>query len=375
LKNSEKIHIIFVYEVDYILPSSRILVSVRSRLSKGWVTVTNDKRTSQIAHMLGKTLEEDIVSLTGAILIPRGTCITIDHVNKVLNHSWYAMSDEENVELSRTVENAVQELDQIFDFARRKNEIPLQKVYQDILPAVLKVTSYPYIGKLLLGLGKLDNYTVAHSLAVSVLSTMIGRWLGLAEDKLVSLTIASTLHDIGKMKIPIGILNKPGKLSEVEFSYIKKHTIFGYELIQATPGTDYEHALVALEHHERMDGSGYPHGKIGAHISYFARIIAIADVFHAMGSKRVYRGPKPVYEVLDEMANGIFGEFDPTVLSVFLQRYMENLIGVQVLLSNGKNAVIRMVHRGTPLRPLVEHNGEFIDLAENHNIQILNLIF
>lgn len=93
------------------------------------------------------------------------------------------------------------------------------------------------------------------------------------------------------MKIPLEILNKPGRLTDEEYAIMKKHTIWGYELIKETVGTTKRQALVALQHHERMDGSGYPFGLQRAQIDPFSRIVAGADVFHAMSSRRVYRHP------------------------------------------------------------------------------------
>ncbi len=324
----------------------------------------------KIYNLVGKVLEEDLISTGGAVLLPRGTEVTISHVNKVLNHNLYAPPRAKNSNIPQVIEGAISELDSIFAYTRKKNVVPIKQVYRDVLPTIMKVTSYPFVSDLLASLGTTDDYTVTHSLAVSMLSTMLGRWLGLNEEQLVDLSISSTLHDIGKVKIPIEILNKPSKLSPEEFIFMKKHTIFGYEMIRATEGTKLEQALAALEHHERLDGRGYPFGIGKDRISYFAKIVAIADVFHAMGSSRVYHGPKPTYQILSEMWNGVFGAHDPKILQIFLRRYMENLIGARVLLSSGKKATIRLIHPEAPMHPLLETEDGFIDLNQHFDIQI-----
>ncbi len=324
--------------------------------------------------LLGKVLEEDILSASGVTLLPSGTKVTLAHIHKVLNHQLLADPRTKPVDVVKDLEHAVIQLQGIFDYVRARHQIEFEEVYNEIVPTVLEVSSYPYVHELLALLDNEDDYTATHSFAVSILATMLGRWLGLDEEQLLDITIASALHDIGKSQIPLEILNKPGELTQEEFEVMKQHTLLGYELIQKTAGTTKAHALAALQHHERMDGSGYPAGIVGAEISFYARIIGIADVFHAMGSTRVYHGPNPAYKILDDMSSGVFGKFDPVMMRLFLQRYMEYLIGARVYLSTGKSGTIRMIHTDNPTRPLIQTDDGFVDLSKTWDVNIEKIL-
>src|SRR5690606_23577733 len=134
-----------------------------------------------------------------------------------------------------------------------------------------------------------DDYTYRHNIAVGALANLIGNWMNLDHQALMQLTTAALLHDVGKVLISESILNKPGKLTDEEYAIMKKHTIYGYEILNDTVGISHRQALVALQHHERMNGSGYPMGIKRDNIDLFSRIVAVADIFHAMTSNRVYR--------------------------------------------------------------------------------------
>lgn len=324
--------------------------------------------------LIGKVLEEHLFNVNGAVLIPKGTVITAEHLNIISKHQLFSKIRVGKTDLLPAIESAVQQLDNIFDQIRSSNSLNLGDVYHIVVPTVIEVSESPYINNLFGLLSNRDDYTTSHCFAVSIISTMIGKWMGLEHERIIELATASALHDVGKARIPLNILNKPEKLSKVEFELMKKHTIFGYELIHRAPKTTEEQALAALQHHERMNGSGYLYGLHGSQISYFARIIAIADVFHAMCSKRAYHSPRPTYQILDEMQKGNFGMFDSTILHVFIQKNMEKLIGAEVKLSNGVNGIIRFINMYEPCRPLVETTTGYIDLLVSRDLQIENIL-
>jgi HD-GYP domain-containing protein (c-di-GMP phosphodiesterase class II) len=162
------------------------------------------------------------------------------------------------------------------------------------------------------------------------------------------------LHDLGKTKIPDSILKKAGRLSAEEYSEMKRHTLLGYEMIGILPGMTEQQALVALQHHEQEDASGYPFGVCGDKISHFSKIIAVADVFHTMVSERVYKKPIPLYQVFQEIYQRAFGLFDPIIVQCFITNVMNRMIGDPVLLSNGRVARIVLLHPDDLINPLVE---------------------
>lgn len=145
-----------------------------------------------------------------------------------------------------------------------------------------------------------DPYTAGHQARVALLSAAIARRLGLSEEHAESIRLGALMHDIGKIGIPAELLSKPGRLEPQEFELIKLHTVYGHDIVKRVEFDDAIHRIV-LEHHERIDGSGYPHGLTGHAISQEARIVAVADVVEAVTSHRPYRPAKGLDAACEEL--------------------------------------------------------------------------
>ncbi len=158
-----------------------------------------------------------------------------------------------------------------------------------------------------------DEYTHGHSFRVAQYSVTIGNKMGLSEKELADLEIAAYMHDLGKIGVPESILGKPGKLSAEEFAQIKMHPVYTDKILQPINLPEFI-VNAAVHHHERLDGSGYPHGLQGDKISPFARIIAVADVFDALTSDRPYRSSMPVETALEELCKLVDRELDRKVV-------------------------------------------------------------
>lgn len=162
-----------------------------------------------------------------------------------------------------------------------------------------------------------DYYTYSHGLNAAVLSAIIGRELGFHENKVKDLTFAALLHDMGKIIIPHNILYKPDKLTAEEYALVKNHAHTGYELIINDMKLPDSIAKGALEHHERWNGRGYPRGLKGKEISEFGQIIAIADVFDALISDKVYRKSVMANDAIRIMLNEESESFNPEIFNKF----------------------------------------------------------
>jgi putative nucleotidyltransferase with HDIG domain len=168
-----------------------------------------------------------------------------------------------------------------------------------------------------------DPYTAGHQQRVSQLATAIARKMGLSKDRIESLKFASLIHDIGKFSIPGEILSKPSKLSETEFALIKEHPKNGYDIIK---GVDFpwEIASIILQHHERLDGSGYPMGLKDKEILLEAKILAVADVVEAMSSHRPYRPALGIDKALEEISMNKGKLYDPEVVDACIKLFKED---------------------------------------------------
>lgn len=167
-----------------------------------------------------------------------------------------------------------------------------------------------------------DEYTYSHTVNVSSICTALGMALGFDDEELKDLALGALLHDVGKMKVPKEILNKPGKLTDEEFTFMKSHPLFGYQIITNEMQLPEKIAVVALQHQEKYGGFGYPNKLKGKEIALFAQVAAIADVYDALVSKRVYKQPIPSSKAIQIMLEDGSKSFNPFMLYKFV--YLAN---------------------------------------------------
>ncbi|WP_260411135.1 HD-GYP domain-containing protein [Cohnella xylanilytica] len=331
--------------------------------------------------LLGKRTKYDIVSDSGLLLVPARAMLDPESIRLLRQHrvhhsDVYTIAGEEPEAESpaESIREASEYSKDLFDRIRASGEIPAREIERELIPIVREASRHPDLFRLFESVKAKDEYTHRHNIGVGVLSAMIGRWMGLDEEELALLALAATLHDVGKVRIPEEILLKPGKLTEEEFAEMKRHAAYGYELLAGTSGLSPRVALVALQHHERTDGSGYPQRLRSSETDPMSRIVAVADVFHAMSSRRPYHEPLPFHEVVARMRHGAFGELDPNVVTVFLNNLIRHLIGRSVKLTDGRWGVVVRINPHDDTRPLVRVNREYIDLSVERHLQIQEII-
>lgn len=213
-----------------------------------------------------------------------------------------------------------------------------------------------------------DSYTFAHSVNVCVLSALIGSAMGLKRNQLEILGVGAVLHDIGKNGIESKLLNKPGRLEPFEYNIFKEHPQRGYELLKKNVSISFLPAHVALQHHEREDGSGYPRGFTSQNIHLFAKIVAVADIYDAITSERVYKKASPPHLAMLELVNGINTKYDKAVVEHFLKVVTPYPIGSVLLLSNGEEVIVTNVSRSECIAKPKSRLGE----DKKYNLYKLN---
>jgi putative nucleotidyltransferase with HDIG domain len=195
----------------------------------------------------------------------------------------------------------------------------------------------------LIGLARLksrDDYTYMHSVAVCALMVSLARQLELGDDQVRQAGMAGLLHDIGKMMIPLEILNKPGKLTNAEFELVKNHPVEGHKMLLGGNGVSDIALDVCLHHHEKMDGSGYPDKLKGQQISLYAKMGAVCDVYDAITSNRPYKNGWEPAESIRKMAEWSTGHFDPEVFQAFVKSIGIYPVGSLVRLESSRLGVI-----------------------------------
>ena len=174
-----------------------------------------------------------------------------------------------------------------------------------------------------------DDETAQHTLRMSHYCRLIAEKLGFDRERCELIRLASQLHDVGKIGIPDAILLKPGKLTDQEFILMKEHALFGFRILtDSTAALLKTGAIIARSHHERYDGNGYPDGTSGEDIAIEARIAAVADVFDALTSKRVYKKPMPIEQAADILRQDSGKHFDPRLVDIFLEN-MDSVLAIR----------------------------------------------
>lgn len=211
-----------------------------------------------------------------------------------------------------------------------------------------------------------DDYTYMHSVAVCALMIALARQLGLDEKQTRSAGMAGLLHDLGKAMIPGEVLNKPGKLTDLEFNIIKQHPALGHRALCEGSGVDDTVLDVCLHHHEKVDGSGYPKGLKAEEISLFAKMGAVCDVYDAITSNRPYKSGWDPAESLRKMAEWAKGHFDERIFQAFVKSLGIYPTGSLVKLSSGRLGVVTEQSTKSLLMPKVK---VFFSTKANARIQ------
>ncbi len=219
-----------------------------------------------------------------------------------------------------------------------------------------------------------DDYLYGHCVDVGVFAIAFGMAMGLSRDDTCILGIGGLLHDYGKTCISDEILEKHGPLTPDEFEQVKKHTSFGYNILRVETKADSRIALMALQHHERPDGRGYPWGIGAEKIHPLASIIAVADVYDALITDRVYRPRIPAHEALRIINAGVGTQFDPKVVEAVNRITVPYYIGSAVKLDNGATGAVLRINSLEPSRPVVWTREGIINLLRERNLNIVAVV-
>lgn len=211
-----------------------------------------------------------------------------------------------------------------------------------------------------------DEYTFKHSVDVATIGMILAKQLNLSKKEIYEIGVSGLLHDIGKTKIPLEILNKPGKLEDSEFAIMKQHSVYGYRMVKDKPEFNNAISLGVLQHHEKINGSGYPLGFDDKKICSYAKILSVADIYDALVTERPY---KAAYSQRDavEMIMSMTSELDMDAMKAFLESMILYPVDSIVTLSNGEKARVVKNNPHYILRPVVVgvETGKVYNLGED----------
>lgn len=214
-----------------------------------------------------------------------------------------------------------------------------------------------------------DDSTYSHCLNVALICHLFAGWMKMNEEDTRMATACGLLHDLGKLLVDQDIIQKPATLTAEEFEEIKKHPLAGYRLLKAHDADD-TICKVALMHHERCDGSGYPSALVDHEIDDFAKMVAIADVYDAMTSNRVYRGPMCPFKVIESFEENGYRKYGTHFLLPFLENIANTYLTSPCRLNDGRTGTIIFINKQKLSRPTVKCGDEYVSLADCPDLYI-----
>jgi len=338
---------------------------------------------------IGKVLARDIYDSEGRLLLPKNILLKPSHMQHLLNLNHkiiYVIEDlvgnhprapKSALELEETLlpvafASAVETIRHLMCEVIEGHIIKRSEVEDTIdliMPEILHTNN---VWHCLDNVRVKDDYTFQHSVSVCVIAVKIGQTLDMPETQLRHLGIAGLLHDVGKAKIPQQILQKPGPLTTAECMEMRKHPLYGSQIVNDISFSDRDIVTAVLQHHEYADGRGYPMQLSAEKIHPYSRIIAVADVFDAITSERYYRPRFPLLQAVEEITRETCGHLDP-IITRRLVRYILNIVpGEKVQLNTGERARVVLANESEPMRPLIQTADRFIDLSQERDISIEN---
>ncbi len=255
------------------------------------------------------------------------------------------------------------------DILNKDKAFDLDELMQPIYDLLQEGQDSSSIFDMLHNLREYDDATYTHCINVALMSNILAQWLKFSPEEKELATQAGLLHDVGKMMIPDSIIKKPSKLTANEYETIKKHPQIGYEVVAELELSNHVKNSV-LMHHERCDGTGYPHGLMGPQIDKYAKLVAIVDVYDAMTSSRYYRNALCPFVAIETFEENGFEKYEPEMIYVFLQNIVETYVTNNVRLSTGNIGEIVMVNRNALSKPIIRVGNNYVDLTQYPGVYI-----
>ncbi|MDK2799992.1 MAG: hypothetical protein PWQ70_1611 [Clostridiales bacterium] len=345
------------------------------------------------------SLAKHIYDADGRILLKKGTCLTRGLIKRILDigiHTIYINDEYSNNEIEDIIKpevrlRAVKGIKDTFEsfskYSKQKNMNTSSVKEKQFLKErdkhieVLGDVSKSIVDEILaskstlinlVDIKTMDSYTYQHCVNVAVLSIILGVEFGFNTKQLVDLCTGALLHDIGKVFIPKEILTKPGKLTDEEYEIIKEHPTKGYQYLDGNRDISAHSKMIILQHHEKIDATGYPRQIDGFKIHTMAKIVAIADVYDAITSDRPYRKALSPSEAVEFIMAGAGRHFDFEMAQTFVRKVIPYPEGTLVKLSNGEVGVVEEVKPNFPLRPKVKVIKQKAVNIEMQSIDLIN---
>lgn len=357
------------------------------------------KRVNTENLIPGMITAEDVYNYNNQLILPKGIILNDRTITKLafysilsvrvddqvpetsLDKASYELSYAERIRMSpdfvqfrKEFEEDVNNFKSVMnDVVEKGAPLDVDKLMNHTLNILDISATHPNVFDMLHCMKEYDDATYVHSMNVALICNIFARWMRMNEEEICMATVSGLLHDIGKTKIPDNIIKKPGKLTDSEYSLVQTHPQEGYRILQSSQ-LDPEVLNTVLMHHERCDGTGYPSHLTGDKIGKYAKMVSIADVYDAMTSARIYRGPLCPFKAIALFESEGLQKYDTQCILTFLENVVNTYLLNEVRLSNGLTGHIVFVNRNKLSAPTVQTDHGFIDLSVRPDITIEALI-
>ncbi|WP_261131438.1 HD-GYP domain-containing protein [Bacillus sp. Marseille-Q3570] len=346
----------------------------------------------------GEVLTNDVFSLTSRPIITRDTELTEEHIEvlkafsinevevkthksaakkqKDENMTYSTTNTAQNTDFHSLYKKAVIQYKKQFENWQAGTAVDLYQIRLEIVPLLEIALDKPKTILSLHHFSEAQDYIYHHAVSVGLISSFLAKKLSYSKGDIIQLGLAGALIDCGMSKIQPKIFNKRDNLTQSEYEEVKQHPILGYKMLKGVTGIKESVLLSVLQHHEREDGSGYPLGTKGSQLNQYSRIAAIADVFHAMTSERIYTTKQSPFKVLEQMQMDQFGKFDTKILNILVNELTAFSVGTKVELTNGHVGEIVFIDPQSHTRPMVKIDevDEIIALTKRTDLYIETIL-
>lgn len=362
----------------------------------------------------GMITAEDVYALNGQLLIPKGTALTNNMLDQLQLYSIRSIRIKDDVDVisspsaksedsaylgkdipgftSNLSEEArvarIQEIKEykkkyakgldyfqvsINNLVSKNTTLDIDTILNQTLSLLGAQGRNSSILEMLVYMKEYDTNVYAHCMNVSLLCNMLAHWLEYSEEDCRMAAACGMFFDIGKLAIPDAIIQKPGPLTPQEREIINTHAEKGYHMLEEY-NVDDTVKLAALMHHEKCDGSGYPHKLKGSQIDRFAKIVTICDIYNAMTSDRPYRKAMSPFDVIEHFEEEGLRKFDTRSILLFLENTVTTYLNCPVRLSNGMVGYVVFINRSRLGRPTVQCGSDFIDLSKRLDLHVAEML-
>ncbi|WP_042348408.1 HD-GYP domain-containing protein [Bacillus massiliigorillae] len=318
----------------------------------------------------GAVLTKDNIKVLSAFLIRN-----VD-VNKPVAQALVKASsdqiEEEECDFLTAYSNAVEQYKVLFKMWQSGVPTHVLDVREIIVPLLEQALTEEKVDFFLYKQSTPVDYIYHHAISVGLYAAFLAKSLGLSKGEVIQVAIAGCLCDVGMARIPTKILTKKSKLLREEYQEVKNHPVIGYKMLLETSSLKKDAQLAILQHHERLDGSGYPRGEKAEKIHLYSRIIAVADTYHALTTDKHYQNGIPPFKVLEMIRYEEFGKFDLPVVNALLTSIVQMGIGSKVILSNFLSGEVIFMNPQNITRPLIklQDSDDMVDLETRRDLFI-----